>query len=282
MIAINNLSYCYPRMSSAAIGDANATIGTGIHLLLGENGAGKTTLLHLIAGLLTPTEGRIKIDGESPSMRTPGLMSKIFFMGEEDVIPTTTIRELVDTHARFFPDFSIELLNDALNLFGLTGNETFRSLSLGNRRKSLLAYAFSLRTKVLLLDEPANGLDITAKQVLQQLFASYITEEQTVIISTHTTSDFEYLFDGVIAISRGRLLMSIPTWQLSEHLSFTSNLLPPPQPLYIEQRFGLFRAIIPTEGEADGKVDFTLLYNALLSPARENIINYINDQTSEQ
>lgn len=281
MITLDHLTYFYSKAPKAAISDASARIEPGIYLMLGENGAGKTTMLHLIGGLLTPTSGNVEIDGLAPSARQPELMSEVVYVGEDSIIPTKTIRELVDTHAIFFNSFSQEAFEENLRLFNLTGNEIYRTLSLGNRRKSYLAYALALKTKVVLLDEPANGLDITSKQVLQQMLAGGITEEQTVIISTHTTSDFEYLYDGVIAISHSELLLSMPTWRLSELLSFSSGLLPPPRPLFVEQRTGLFRAISANSGEADGRVDFTLLYNALLSPSREAILNHITAKTGE-
>lgn len=278
MIEFHNLTYRYPKSTFCALSDVDASIGAGIHLLLGENGAGKTTLLHIIAGLLIPESGSLSLDGEAPCLRQPSLLQRIFFMPDTMVLPCKSVVGLEKIHAPLFPKFDGGLFRSNLQAFGLTGNETFADLSLGNRRKSVIAYALALNVDVLLLDEPANGLDITAKQVLQQMLASQISESQTLILSTHTVGDFEFLYDGLIMLSKGKLLLASSTWNISSSLQFTSSVVPPVEPLFMEQRLGLFRAISPANHAADGHVDFTLLYNALLSPARDNILSHIKNE----
>lgn len=283
MINLKNLTFAYGKSTVAAITDSNATIGPGIHLLLGENGAGKTTLLHLISGLRRPTSGSCLIDGEEPSSRTPEVMQRVFFYSDDIQIPGTTINEYAGRHACFFPNFDAQMLRSNLEAFGMTGDEKLKNLSLGSRRKAQLAYAISLQTDLLLLDEPANGLDITAKQTLQKFLAANISEHQTVIISTHTVADLINLYDGLIVITRGKLITAIQTQQLSECIAFITSPLPLPHSLYCEQTLGKFRSIVPASAvDEPTDIDYTLLYNALLSPACDSIIKLINRPSTEE
>lgn len=276
MITLDNLTYIYRKSNTPAIDSARAEIGPGIHLLLGENGAGKTTLLHIMAGLLTPTSGECLFDGFPPSLRLPEVMSRIFFMSDNVNFPGMNINNFAENHSPFYPNFDRELLRSNLEAFGMDGSEPFKKMSMGTRRKAQLAYALALRTDLLLLDEPTNGLDITAKQALQQMLAKCISEEQTVIVSTHTVWDLLYLYDGVAVLSRGHMLAAMPTWKITERLAFNTSQLPPLSPLYCEQQLGLFRSITPANPEKPTDIDFTLLYNALQSPAQSIIIEHLN------
>lgn len=276
MLTLDNLTYRYNKSKKLAIDSATAEIGPGIHLLLGENGAGKTTLLHLMAGLLTPTAGTCLMDNYPTSLRLPEIMNRLFLVSDNMTIPSRNINSFAQVHACFYPNFDADLLKSNLADFGMTGSEPLKQMSMGTRRKALLAYALALRTELLLLDEPTNGLDITAKQKLQQILARCIGDEQTVIVSTHTVWDLLNLYDGVIALSQGKLLTAQPTWEITRRLAFVTSQLPPVSPLYVEQQLGLFRAIVPADPESPTNLDFTLLYNALQSQARDIIISMIN------
>ena len=96
------------------------------------------------------------------------------------------------------------------------------------------------------------------------------------IVSTHTVWDLLNLYDGVIALSQGKLLTAQSTWEITRRLAFVTSQLPPVSPLYVEQQLGLFRAIVPADPESPTNLDFTLLYNALQSQARDIIISMIN------
>ena len=163
MIELKNLTYAY-RRGLVAIDNVTADVPSGIHLLLGENGAGKTTLLRLIAGLLIPTEGCCMIDGTTMTRREPSTLKRVFMMPDTMEIPTKSIREFAKIHSKFYPGYSQEAFEENLREFELNGSETFNHLSLGLRHKTLLAYIIALGVDVLLLDEPANGLDINSKK----------------------------------------------------------------------------------------------------------------------
>lgn len=284
MISLCNLSYAYRnRKDFYAINDMTADITPGIHLLLGENGAGKTTLLHLIAGLLIPADPeQCLVDGMAPGRRDPALMQHIFFVSDDMKFPFPTINEMVRLHAPFFPAFDHEMLRRNLETFGMNGDEPIDSFSLGNRKKAILAYALALRPTVLLLDEPANGLDITAKQLILSLMSECIDESQTVILSTHTVADFMQLFDSVILLSAGRLILNMPVWEIVERLDFVTETMPPADAIYIEQYFGRFRAIVPRRpGSPLTDIDYLLLYNGLQNvSSRHSIIKLLSETDS--
>lgn len=275
MIEYRNLSYGY-RRGFIAINDVTADVAPGIHLLLGENGAGKTTLLRLTAGLLFPTGGTCEIDGFSVASREPSVLKRVFMLPDSVEIPTRCIRDFADAHSRFYPTYSKENFEENLAEFQLTGNETFTQLSLGLKHKTLLAYVIALGVDVLLLDEPANGLDITSKKALRHTLARCVGPDQTVIISTHTVADLRELYDGVIVLSRGQLLLSRPTWEIAEKISCVATTIPPYEPLFMEQGAGVFMSIIPNETGEPSDLNYGLLYSALMSPARDRVLEIIN------
>lgn len=282
MIELNNLSYRYHN-GITALTDVTTRIEPGIHLLLGENGAGKTTMLHLIAGLLRPTHGTLDIDGKAPALRMPDTLSRLFLYTDNMILPCKNINEFVTAHAKFYPTFSQEVLDDCLKEFGMTGMEPLNAMSFGNRRKAQLAYVIALGTEVLMLDEPANGLDITAKQALRRLIARHISSDRTVIISTHTVSDLETLFDSLMVIHAGRLIASQPVWSIVERLNFRSAMMPPEEFIYCEQEQGLFRYITAACGndQHDTDINYQLLYNALLSPKASEIVSILNKKDND-
>lgn len=276
MIQIHNLTYRYHN-GFTALSDINCSISTGIHLLLGETGAGKTTFMHIIAGLRTPTQGSCLVYGEPSYMRMPSTLSNLFIYTDNMMLPCKNIMEYTRSHARFYPSFSMEILQECLREFGMTGYEPLASLSFGNRRKAQIAYVIALNTGILLLDEPANGLDITAKQSLKRLLARFIGPEKCVIISTHTVSDLESLFDTLTVIHKGHLVTSMPVWKITERLAFLCDMMPPQECLYCEQDQGLFRYItVQEQSDQPTDINYQLLYNALLSPKSNEIIQLLN------
>ena len=272
MIDIKNLSFNYNK-GYKALDNINANLGAGVHLLLGENGAGKTTLLHVIAGLLFAKEGLCSIDGNDISLRRPCDMSKVFFMPEDITFPAKNINDFAKIHSQFYSTFNEEIFRQNLEIFHLTGNESFSSLSLGNRKKANLAYVMALGTDVLLLDEPTNGLDINAKKELLKIMVGSLREDQTVIVSTHTVWDLKNLFESVMMLRRGNLLLSMSTEEIGSKLSFMASTAPSPNALYIEQDMDGFRWIEKNIDGNETEINFSLIYSALMSNAAQNVLD---------
>ncbi len=245
-----------------ALQGISATIRPGIHLLMGENGAGKTTLLRLIAGLLKPTDGRCLIDGARSYDLLPSILSKLFICGVNVDFPMKSIDEMVKYHAPFYPNFSEDMLRRNLSAFGIESSTLLSDLSTGNAQKAKLAYALSLRTPILLLDEPTNGVDIDSKKQLQRMIAESITEEQTVIISTHSVADLENFYDAVIDLHTGKLNYALTVDQILDRLSFGVGPEVPPDALYSEPWIGSFRFVLVKADEKLTDIDYELLYMA--------------------
>lgn len=281
MITFKDLSYTYPKGSEALSG-VTATIPPGIHLLMGENGAGKTTLLHIIAGLLYPTSGSIDVDGFSPSLREPGFLRQTFFLGDEMTLPGGSVMAFARKAGAEYPLFDRDRLSGCLARFGLTGGERLERLSLGNRRKSMVALALSLGASVLLLDEPANGLDIASKEALAGMLAEAAGDDRTIIVSTHVTQDFNNMFDGVISLRRNRLQLAATLPEILGAIAFTADMIPPVNALFTHQSAGLFRSIVEADPDADSDIDYRLLHLALQSPAADGIIGRIMSNKTPQ
>lgn len=268
-IALQNLSFRYGgRRSPLALDGVDAVVGPGIHLLLGENGAGKTTLLHLIDGLLTPTDGKCLIDGGPTHFRLPSVLSKIFYLGAGMPLPASSIAQLVKVHAQFYPEFSAEILDENLREFGIDAKQKLSAMSMGTRQKAAVAYALALRTPILLLDEPATGLDIQSKQKLQRMLARCIEPEQTVIVSTHNIADLQNLYDSLLILQKGRLLLSMSVDDILGRIAFVSTMAAPDsETLYASPSLGANRCIVANDGSIASDIDYQLLYLALNEPS---------------
>lgn len=278
MIKLDNVTFAYPGSGAPALRNLTGEVGEGIHLLLGENGAGKTTLLHLLATLLWPTEGTVTINGADSRMRLPSMLRTLCFVADDEQLPADTVADMARLHGRiFYPRFDAAMLDDNLRAFGLDARTPLASMSLGQRKKAVVSYALALRPDILLLDEPANGLDIGSRDTLRSLMARCVEDTQTVVVSTHTTADLQPLYDGIIMLRRGELLMAMPTARITERVSFGIYNIPPREALFTMSDIGRFRSIVPTaDADSTTEVDIHLLYSALQSSEAETILNLIN------
>lgn len=281
MITLNNLTYSYKKGDDVIKG-ITTDIPAGMHLLLGENGAGKTTLLHLIAGLLYPTQGTCRYNDVDMRLRLPSILSQVQYFTPITCYPAPTIAAMEKCHAPFFPNFDREMLASNLDAFGISPTERLNDMSLGASVKAGLAYMLSLRCQVLLLDEPTIGLDITSKQLFNRMLLNCISPDQTVIFSTHNIGDSEPLFDNLLIINRGNLLLNIPIPEITDHLAFVNSTVPEPDALYSELFMGRNQCIIKNPAaEIESQPDITLLYNALGSPSRQAILNSLNSSNHD-
>jgi len=206
MIDINNLSFAYPKKSEL-FKDLDLKVPTGrICGLLGKNGVGKTTLLRLIAGLLFPKSGNCSVLNFDPVQRLPSFLQEIYFFPEEFYLPQLTVGQYLKLYAPFYPRFKESAFLKCLKEFDLKLEENLQDLSYGQKKKVILAFAVSTDCKLLLLDEPSNGLDIPSKSQLRKLLASVLTEDKTVILSTHQVRDLENLIDMVVILDKGKII----------------------------------------------------------------------------
>jgi ABC-2 type transport system ATP-binding protein len=175
--------------------------------LLGRNGAGKTTLIRIAMGLLYPHRGSVRVFGLSPTEDPVEVKSRIGYVAEDQVLPVdSTIAELIALHRYLFPRWDGALEQQLLDRFSLWPSATVKSLSKGHARQVALLCAVCHRPELLLLDEPAGGLDPAARREFLETSIRLLNREGTAILfSSHYTSDIERISGRLILLDGGKV-----------------------------------------------------------------------------
>lgn len=220
MIAFKDVCFSYPR-NVPVLSNLSLQIEPGtVCGLLGRNGVGKSTMLYLTAGLLRPRSGQVLCNGYIPSDRQVNFLNDIFIVPEEFDLPPITLDEYVRINSVFYPKFNLDLMHSILEIFALPGNINLGALSLGQKKKAFLSFALACNTSILLLDEPTNGLDITAKRMFRAAITAAMTDDKTIIISTHQVYDVENILDHVVIADNNRILLNRPMIDIQTKLRF--------------------------------------------------------------
>ena len=173
--------------------------------LLGPNGSGKTTLIKMIAGLLTPTFGDLRVDGKEIGLETKKIVS---YLPERTYFnEAMTVSETLDCFEDFYSDFSRERAMDMLARLNVDTNRKLRTLSKGNKEKVQLVLVMSREARLYLLDEPIGGVDPATRDYILNTIVSNYNPNSTVLISTHLIADVEKVLDEFIFINMGNLVM---------------------------------------------------------------------------
>ena len=219
MISIEKIKFGY-RSHQTVLDDFSLEFASGgIYGLLGKNGTGKSTLLYLMMGLLRPQEGDVTIDGISATLRRPEVLREMFLVPEEYDLPRISLRKYVKSIKPFYPRFSDELLERCLANFEMTSDVDLGSLSMGQKKKVYMSLALAMNTRYLLLDEPTNGLDILSKSQFRKAVIESMSDDKTVIVSTHQVHDVELLLDHVCIIEQNRVLLNEPLVEKDEPIN---------------------------------------------------------------
>lgn len=266
MIQIDNLTFSYNRKQKL-FDSLNLNLPSGnIYGLLGKNGAGKTTLLKVIAGLLFPKQGIVKMNGFKPRERQPQFLNDIYMVNEEFELPRLTINCYLEIYSPFYPRFNHSLFNEYLNEFKIPTQQKLSSLSYGQKKNFLLSFGLATDCKLLILDEPTNGLDIPSKSLFRKLVANAIHNDRSFIISTHQVRDMETLIDPIIILDEGKIIFQQTMEQISQKISITrQNEMPDGTVLYIEKHFGGYTVIKENTNQEESKINLEILFNALMS-----------------
>jgi ABC-2 type transport system ATP-binding protein len=164
-------------------------LGAGITWLRGENGAGKTTLLKLAGGALTPHAGTVMLDQLEIRAQPLAYRLRCYYCGgDTPQLPWLTLREMLDLHLSLYPNTDPTLLNAELRAFHLLHalDQPVTTLSLGQHKKMQLSLALALPVRLLLIDEPFNGLDADAMAYLRaQLAAPERLARQCILLTSH-------------------------------------------------------------------------------------------------
>ncbi len=268
MIEIKDLTFGYKK-NKDVLANVNMELKNGyIYGLLGKNGVGKTTLLKLISGLQFPDKGEVKVNGFKPTQRKVAFLSDLFFLSEDLYETKLSIDKFARTNAEFYPKFSREDFELYLKEFEVEDlKQKMNKLSYGTRKKVLIAFGLACRCKVMLLDEPTNGLDIPSKSQFRKVILRAMTEETCIVISTHQVRDLHNLIDSVIILDETRVLLSATGDEICEKIYFgTTDKMPVDVPLlYSEDSLGGLQIVKEnTQGE-ESSLDIELLFNAAFS-----------------
>ena len=267
MIDINNISFAYPGQKEKVFDHFSLHLSANnIYGLLGKNGTGKSTLLYLIAGLLRPKEGELTVDGFKPIDRRPEMLEEVFIVPEEFDLPSMSLDQYVRINEPFYPHFSREVLNSCLTDFELPTTLQLQSLSMGQKKKVFMSFALAAGTRLLLMDEPTNGLDIPSKAQFRRVVANNMTDDRTLIISTHQVHDVESLLDHILILTKDKLLLDASVGDICERYSFEYRApgAPADDVLYSEPSVQGNAVITGHKaGAAETPLNLELLFNAV-------------------
>ena len=190
-VAVNNVSLTLPR---------GKIVG-----LLGPNGSGKTTLIKMLNGLLTPTQGSIRIGGQPVGVETKAhvayLPDRTYLSGNKKVT------QILDFFCDFYADFSRERAVGMLQSLGVDPNARMGTLSKGTKEKVQLILVMSRQADLYILDEPIAGVDPAARDYILRTILNNYDPNATVLISTHLIGYVEQVLDEVIFMRYGHLVL---------------------------------------------------------------------------
>jgi len=267
MIQIKNVEFSYSRNSKLFAGlDLSLSPGH-IHGILGKNGEGKSTLLKMISGMIFPQKGKIEVLGLEPRKRQPEMLREIFFLPEELPPITLSIENYEKVYAPFYPNFSHEQFQNYLQEFEInSGKSQINKLSYGQKKKVFMAFGLATNTKIVLLDEPTNGLDIPSKAQFRKMTASALEDERIMLISTHQVRDLDSLIDSIIIMDAHQIVFNELCENITEKLLFSygKENFKGEEVLYSEENLRGFDQVSINKTGEESKLDIELLFNTVL------------------
>ncbi|WDF67497.1 ABC transporter ATP-binding protein [Sphingobacterium oryzagri] len=275
MITIQNLNFSYSK-GRPLFKNMDLQLQQGhIYGLLGKNGAGKSTLLKNIAGLVYPEQGSIRVLGHDPRKREPALLQEISFIPEEFYLPSVVSDKFIRANANFYPAFDRTYFNELIGEFEIPRKQKLAEMSYGQKKKYLIAFGLATNTKLVIMDEPTNGLDIPSKVQFRKIMAAALTDERCILISTHQVRDLDNLIDAVIMLDENRVAVNASIASITEQLCFKKVKELTEDVIYAEAGLGGYNSIQRNKWNEDSKLDLELLFNAV-SQRQEKITNLLN------
>ncbi|MDO9154461.1 MAG: ABC transporter ATP-binding protein [Paludibacter sp.] len=267
MVNVQNVTFSYTKKTEL-LNNLSLNLKAGhIHGLLGKNGEGKSTLLKLISGLVFPKAGTIDTLGFNPVNRYPEMMREIFFLPEELPQLNLSIGNYEKVYSPFYPNFNAEQFDNYLKEFDVDNKKSMlNKLSHGQKKKVFVAFGLAANTKLLLMDEPTNGLDIPSKGQFRRMVASAIDENRCMVISTHQVHDMDSLIDSIIVMEHHEIAFNQSIEEITKKLFFrvAERNEKHENVLYSDDSLrGLYQVCVNTTGE-ESKLDIELLFNAII------------------
>jgi len=183
--------------------------------LLGPNGCGKTTLLKILAGLIKDYEGTVKINNDPIGVETKEIVA---FLPDSSYLPGwMNPNDAIKYFADFYKDFDKEKALSMIKSFNLNPKQKIKTMSKGQQEKLCLILVLCRKARLYILDEPLGGLDPSSRAAVLDLIMKNYAKNSTVLISTHLINDVEKIFNRVLMISGGHLVVNSHVDELRRH-----------------------------------------------------------------
>lgn len=273
MLNIHSLSHYY-RRQKPVINRVTTRLEAGrIAGLMGANGVGKSTLMRIVMGLLYPKDGLVEVLGHDPAKREVNFLNQIYLVPEETYLPDMTSDIFAALYSPFYPKFDNALFLQTLERFELAHPHALADYSFGQKKKFLIAFGVATRAKLLVLDEPTNGLDIPSKAQFRQLLIESISDDQSVLISTHQARDLENLIDMVILMDNQEA-QACDLNEVANKLSIGKYEQEPADTIFSQKNIGEYVCLTPYRENSRQHLDLEMLFNAFHSN-KEKLLNAI-------
>ena len=268
MLQVENISFSYGRGKKEVLTNFSLSLEKGrVYGLLGKNGAGKSTLLYMMSGLLTPKQGRVMYHDTDVRRRLPLTLQDMFLVPEEFELPPISLISYIELNSKFYPRFSKEDMVKYLHFFEMGLDTDLGALSMGQKKKVFMSFALATHTSLLLMDEPTNGLDIPGKSQFRKVIASGMTDDKTIVISTHQVRDIDKVLDYVLIMDKNRVLLDESIAGICSKLLFVESddreraqsalyTLPSVQGNFL---------MLPNTEEEETEINLELLFSATLA-----------------
>ena len=182
--------------------------------LLGKNGTGKSTLIKLINDLLTPTLGKVLVNGQEVGVESKKIIA---YLPERTYLDKSmTVKKVLEFFESFYENFDTDKAKKLLDDLGLDINQKLSKMSKGMQEKVQLVLVMSRKADLYILDEPLGGVDPATRDYILDTILSNFNEGASVIISTHLISDIERILDEVIFIDNGEIILSSDSDELRQ------------------------------------------------------------------
>ena len=203
MLQASNLSKKYN--GRTALDHVNVEMGDGkIYAFLGPNGSGKTTFMKIIASLTKQSEGELLLDGKSLSIQSRADVA--YLPTETHAYPFMTVGEFGEYYKTFFKDFDEIRYKSWVERMKIPFRTPFKVLSSGMDKKVRVAATLAREAKVLILDEPFNGVDLLAREEIEKMILEVMSDDRTIILSSHLVEEVESYVNFALFFNEGRLL----------------------------------------------------------------------------
>lgn len=211
LLKITNVTKKYHHFK--ALNNVSMTLESGkIIGLLGPNGSGKTTLIKIINGLLKDYEGEVLVDGKNVGIDSRKIIS---YLPDENYFQDWMyIKDVLSIFSDLYEDFDKENCLTLMKRFKLDKGMKIKEMSKGMKEKFQLSLVMSRKAKLYILDEPIAGVDPAAREVILDVILNNYEEDALVLISTHLISDLETIFDDVVFLKDGEIVLHQSTEDL--------------------------------------------------------------------